>query len=176
MEIMNNVGDQAIQPAGYTPIADPNKKKKKIVTIVIVSLVSVIILTGVVLFMSLVYKKGISDTEAGDDNFAGYDDDYGQDETGGEEEDLPENQEIFFLGKYGVSDEDMAYVQTKIFEVLDEYYGEGEYSAVYYSIDDVKVADSGDQINFTVYTNWADQEIDVTIKLVNGEVDTVKIY
>jgi len=176
MEIMDNTNGSVVQPAGYTPIVDPSKKKKKFITVAIISVASIIVLAGVVLFMTLVYKKGVSDIEAGDDNFAGYDDDYGQEETGGEDDDLPENQEIFFLEKYGVSDEDMAYVQTKIFDVLDEYYGEGEYSAVYYNIDDVKVTNSGNQIYFTAYTNWADQVIEVTIKLVNGEVDTVEIY
>ncbi|MBR5419228.1 hypothetical protein IK110_03195 [Candidatus Saccharibacteria bacterium] len=171
MEIDNNTSaNNLVQPINNS---SPNSPKKKVLLILLVIFSALIILAGVSWFVIATHIGSTGDS--GEEEYINYDEANDFDITGGEE-DLPEDQSIEFLVKYNLSDEDIAFVEEKIVEVVEEYYEEDGYDAIYYNHNDVKVTDNGNKIFFTLYTDWADREIEVTIYLVNGEVDTVEIY
>ena len=152
-----------------------NKRKKRIIFAAIILVLCFVIALGIALTVIL-SQKGNKTAESDESDIYSIDEDNLDVYTGGEDEALPEDQDINFLTKYGVTEDDAFYVEEKIFEVADEYYEEDGYNAIYYNTNDVKVSDNGNKIFFTAYTDWADRNIEVTVYLVNGEVDTVEIY
>ena len=160
---------QPLTPTSNSVSASPSGKKRAVL-IVVVCAVFLLIVAGVTLFVASAQKdsnKGIEVSEGA----PGIDD-----ETGGEEYVFPENQRIDFLSKYGVSEDDMVFVEDKIIEVIDEYYGEVGYDQIFYNNGEGDVTVEDGQIQFTVYTDVGDRLTSVTIKMDGSRVKTVYIY
>lgn len=173
MEMMNMTTDNPMSAA--MPQQQNKASKKKTILIIAVILSCTIIAAGIIATI-LLNTKADPAQESTEDDFYLVDDDDLDVYTGGEDEELPEDQDINFLAKYGITEEDTFYVEEKILEVADEYYEDDGYNEIYYNTTDVKVSNNGNKVFFTAYTDWADRNIEVTVYLVNGEVDTVEIY
>ena len=102
--------------------------------------------------------------------------DYSQENTGGEEPERPDEEDIYFLAEYGLSDDDIDFIEAKLDEVLEEYYGNVGYDAVVFDLNSVVKSSSGDSIFFKLHTDVRDRDIEVTVTLVDGEVDTLEIF
>lgn len=151
--------------------AEPKKKlnKKKLLVIAAVSAVVVAILTLMVVFVVSSNPKQPEEYDP-----TAYEEE--DESTGGEDYEFAENETLDFLSDYDISDEDIAFVQEKIEDVLDEYYGDFGYDEVFYSSDAVFVSEDGNTIEFTCETDWRDIEIHVTLHLVGNEIDKVEIF
>jgi len=172
LEDLLNSQTQKSQPLTPTNNSTPasSSGKKRAIFIVVVCAVFLLIVAGVALFVASTQKDSNTDIEASEEA-PGIDD-----ETGGEEYDFPENQRIDFLSKYGVSDDDMVFVEDKIIEVIDEYYGAVGYDQIFYNNGEGDVTVEDGQIKFTVYTDVGDRLTSVTIKMDGNRVKTVYIY
>ncbi|MBR5388959.1 hypothetical protein IK146_00025 [Candidatus Saccharibacteria bacterium] len=174
MELEGLLNNQRKKSQPLTPTSNStpasSSGKKRAIFIVVVSAVFLLIIAGVTLFVASAQKdssKGIEVSEGA----PGIDD-----ETGGEEYVFPENQRIDFLSKYGVSEDDMVFVEDKIIEVIEEYYGEVGYDQIFYNNGEGDVTVEDGQIKFTVYTDVGDRLTSVTIKMDGNRVKTVYIY
>ena len=172
LEDLLNKRGQKSQPLTPTSNSTPasSSGKKRAIFIVVVCAVFLLIVAGVALFVASTQKNPNKNIEASEEA-PGIDD-----ETGGEEYVFPENQRIDFLSKYGISEDDMAFVEDKIIEVIDEYYGEVGYDQIFYNNGEGDVTVEDSQIEFTVYTDVGDRLTSVTVKMDGNRVKTVYIY
>ena len=151
--------------------AEPKKKlnKKKLLIIVAVSAIAVAILA-----LAVVFVVSSNPRQPEEYDPTAYEEE--DESTGGEDYEFAEDETLDFLSEYNISDEDIAYVQEKIDDVLDEYYGDFGYDEVFYSSDAVFVSEDSNTIEFTCETDWYDIEIHVTLRLVGNEIDEVEIF
>ena len=174
MELEGLLNNQRKKSQPLTPTSNStpasSSGKKRAVLIVVVCAVFLLIVAGVTLFVASAQKDSNKNIEVSE-GAPGIDD-----ETGGEEYVFPENQRIDFLSKYGVSEDDMVFVEDKIIEVIEEYYGEVGYDQIFYNNGEGDVTVEDGQIKFTVYTDVGDRLTSVTIKMDGNRVKTVYIY